>query len=217
MKKVVFVALLCFWIIQAGYAQKSFGFKAGLNVSTADVDRGLPLGPQSRLGFHLGIWKEFSLSSKFFLRPELVYSLKGYRFSDSSFAPGYVPTRRKETMSYHYLTLPILVGFRPKQKLGIYAGPEISLLGPLRSKSDGGNSNLRLFTNDYKNVDLGLTAGLYYKLTPRLNADLRYTYGFSTILNWDILGAQGEYEYTIKESHNKVLQFGLSYMLRRRE
>ncbi len=218
MKKAATIICLFFLVTPWCYSQKSFGVKAGANLATLAVNEAYSIQPKNRLGYHLGIWKEFTLTPKLFLRPELFYTQKGFRYSDTITSPvTNALIRRKGTIIYNYLTLSLLIGYRATDKISLYLGPEVSALVAARGRSKGEEaSNMRLLMN-YDNLDVGLTTGIMYKLTSRINADLRYTYGFSTVLNYDVTDTQGQYEYTLKQSHNKAAQLGLGYTLKNKD
>lgn len=214
MRKVVSIVCLFFLITPFCYSQKSFGVKAGANVTNLDVDKAFTSKVKNRVGYHLGIWKEFSLSSKLFLRPELFYTLKGFRSVDTLTSPlTNALIRNRGTIIYNYLTFPVLLGYQFNSKTAVFIGPEISaLIAPL-ARSNGGKAHNMRHLQKYDNPDLGLTAGFRYNLSSKLSADLRYTYGFSTILEVEATDAQGN-PYIAKQSKNQAAQFGLSYTLK---
>ena len=215
MKKIAPFVFLIFVVTHFGYSQNQFGIKIGGNVSKiAKSNLATDPNTYSRIGYQVGLYKEYGLSQKLVLRPELFYSLKGFKYHD-------VSTGNKIIVSYNYLTLPLLIGYRPIATVAVFAGPEFSTLGPVRVITNGNREddrvvNLRNLTNEYENFDVGLTAGFLYKVTSRISADIRYTYGFSTILEWDVTNMQGQKLYTRRESNNKTLQFNLNYAFRKK-
>ncbi len=218
MRKVAAIVFLFFLISTICYGQKSFGVKAGLNVTRLNVNEAYTFKVKNRYGYHLGIWKEFTtVNPKIFIRPELFYTQKGFRYADTLTSP-FTNTliRYKSTTIYNYLTLPLLVGYQLNGNIAVFIGPEFSTLIATRIRSKGEKAhNMRPIIN-YNNPDLGLTAGFRYKLNSKLSADLRYTYGFSTILQYETTDAQGNI-YSPKQSHNQAAQFGLSYRLKVKE
>ena len=211
MKKIAPFVFLFFVVTHFGYSQNQFGIKIGGNVSKiAKSNLATDPNTYSRIGYQVGLYKEYGLSQKLVLRPELFYSLKGFKYHD-------VSTGNKIIVSYNYLTLPLLIGYRPIATVAVFAGPEIGMLSAVRGRgSSGRSSNLRNLTNEYEPFDVGLTAGFLYKVTSRISADIRYTYGFSTILEWDVTDMHGQKLYTRRESNNKTLQFGLNYAFRKK-
>ncbi len=215
MRNVISFFCLFLLVSTMSYGQKSFGVKAGLNVSRLEVNVPYILKVKNRFGYHLGIWKEFTTNnSKIFFRPELFYNQKGFRNSDTLTSPlTNTLIRYQRTSIFNYLTLPLLAGYRLNSKIAIFDGPEISTLIVVRSKTKGEKAyNMRPIL-DYNNLDLGLTAGFRYNLNAKLSADLRYTYGFSTIMQYEVTDAQGN-TYAPKQSRNQAAQFGLSYTLK---
>ena len=197
---------MCLFLLVStiGYSQKSFGVKAGLNVTRLHVNEAHSYKVENRYGYHLGIWKEFTLSPKFSLQAELFYTLKGFKYVDTLTSP-LINTliRNKGTIIYNYLTLPVLLGYQPSSKAAIFIGPEIStLIAPFARNKGGKAHNMRLLHN-YDNPDIGLTAGFRYTFTSKLSADIRYTQGFSTILEVEATDAQGN-PYSAKHSKNQA-------------
>ncbi|QMU26919.1 porin family protein [Adhaeribacter radiodurans] len=214
MRKVVFMVCLFFLVSTIGYSQKSFGVKAGLNVTRLNVNEAYTLKIKNRVGYHLGIWKESTISPKVFLRTELFYTLKGGRYSDTLTLPfANEASRTKGTLIYNYFTLPLLLGYQLKSKTAVFLGPEFSLLIAPRNRDDGGRTHNMKNILRYNAPDIGLTAGFRYNLNAKLSADLRYTYGFSTILQYEATDVQGN-AYSPKQSHNEAAQLGLSYTLK---
>ncbi|QNF32162.1 PorT family protein [Adhaeribacter swui] len=217
MRKVVLIVYLFFLIAPFCYSQKSFGVKAGLNVTKMNVNEAHTLKVKNRLGYHLGLYKESNFSPKVFLRIELFYTQKGSRYSDTLTLPFTNETiRSKGTLIYNYFTLPWLLGYNLNSKTAIFLGPELSLLIAPRIKEDGGKAHNMRHILRYNAPDMGITAGFRYKINEKLNADIRYTYGFSTMLQYEATDAQGN-TYSPKQSHNQAAQLGLSYRLKTKE
>ncbi|RDC64913.1 porin family protein [Adhaeribacter pallidiroseus] len=214
MRKVVSMVCLFLLVSTISYSQKSYGVKAGLNVTRMNVNEAYTLKVKNRLGYHLGLWKESTFSPKVFLRIELFYTQKGSRYSDTLTLPFTKETiRSKGTLIYNYLTLPWLLGYNLNSKTAIFLGPELSLLIAPLARSNGGKAHNMRHILRYNAPDLGLTAGFRYNLNNKLSADLRYTYGFSTMLQYEATDAQGN-TYLSKQSHNQAAQLGLSYRLK---
>ncbi|PSR54752.1 hypothetical protein AHMF7605_15185 [Adhaeribacter arboris] len=217
MRKVIFIACLFFLISPVCYSQKNFGVKAGINVTRLEVNEAYTLKIKNRLGYHLGVWKESTFSPKVFLRTELFYTLKGGRYSDTLTLPFASETSRiNGTLIYNYLTLPLLLGYQLNSKTAVFLGPEFSLLIVPLNREDGGKAHNMKHILRYNGLDMGLTAGFRYNLNAKLSADLRYTYGFSTILQYEVTDAQGN-TYLPKQSHNQAAQLGLSFRLKTKD
>jgi hypothetical protein len=77
-------------------AQLTFGIKAGINLSDVKFDDS---DPDAAVRLNAGIVSEISLGKNFFIRPELLYSAKGWKIADIS-------------MRLNYITLPVLAGCR---------------------------------------------------------------------------------------------------------
>src|SRR4051812_36568942 len=73
-------AVLMFAIIfsSISYSQEGFGIKAGLNLANETVEG---TSFDIKTGVNAGVMMQFPLGDRFFLNPELLYSVKGYKNS----------------------------------------------------------------------------------------------------------------------------------------
>jgi hypothetical protein len=83
MKKTILtvVAIATMNMIQAQekVSKITFGAKAGLNLSSASVDRTFDTDISSLVGVHVGGFANFKFNEKFALQPELLFSTQGYK------------------------------------------------------------------------------------------------------------------------------------------
>ncbi|GAB2766620.1 hypothetical protein GCM10027275_05660 [Rhabdobacter roseus] len=170
--------------------------KAGLNGANLNFET-----TRTNLAPHAGGLLEVALSDRFLIRPELLYSVKGFRSPVK-----YGKTRE----NLRYFTLPVLLGFSPVEKVVVLAGPELGLLTKATRKTpeyrfDG--------TEDYSRFDLGLVFGLGYKIKENLGIDLRYNYGFTKLITIDYRDPNGNPAGMGKDGSNRVVQVGLYYLL----
>ena len=107
MKKIILTTLTCIFFLLYANAQISFGIKGGLNLSNVKFP-GSP-NNKTRLGFNAGLLTQVSIFKKFIVQPELLYSVKGHKFPATNFNGG-------GTLSLNYISVPVLVGFRPIKK-----------------------------------------------------------------------------------------------------
>lgn len=198
------VALLSVSFLSA--QEIKFGAKAGLNISTMDVnDASLTVqdGSKSLIGFHAGGFAEIKLTDKFALQPELLFSLQGSKFernkTDVALLPGNgsvtTTSEFKTTLKTNYVNLPILVKFYATEKLFFVAGPQLGFLMSAKSETDqtvtvatisATNSTVVTNTNSDKdvkefykglNVSFGLGGGYFF--TENLFAEARYNIGLT--------------------------------------
>lgn len=193
MKKITLLLLGCsIWFVS--FSQIRLGVKGGLNIAKA---KNLTACPQERYSFHAGFNFKQALGKRIFLQPELLYSSKGHSFT-SDFAS------RAGANRLNYLSLPVLFGFQADDKLSILFGPEFNYL--LNSAVRYGRT-VSDFTKQYPRFDAGVALGVTYKMTTKLNAELRYYYGFNTLYYTDFAGV----EHDEIKGANRTFQAGVTY------
>jgi hypothetical protein len=182
-------------------AQVKAGLKAGININNVkyrDTDPNT-----ASIGFNVGVLTEITVTKSFFIRPELLYSVKGYRATLIG-SNGYATSRLK------YINLPILAGFPVTPQLQFLIGPEFGYMLKATYKFGGTTSNA---TELYQQFDWGLDVGAAYKFTPQLGVEVRYNYGFRGLINGITTDENGVPNGSMKDGANRVFQAGLFYML----
>lgn len=201
-KTILFVAMLA--TIAVSNAQEiTFGAKAGLNVSSASVDRGYDTDISSLVGVHVGGFANFKLDEKFAVQPELLFSTQGFKeyLNDG----GYI---YDDKIKLTYINLPINFQYAIVPKFNVEAGPQIDFL--LSGKADGKHydpmfdetaiQNNVDIKDSLKGVVFGFNIGAGYAITPKLSMNVRYHLGLSEAD--DMEGVKVK---------NRNLQAGLSY------
>jgi hypothetical protein len=185
--------------------QIKFGVKAGLNLSSVKFDyNNNNNNTSSILRFNTGLLSEVSLGKKCLLRPEILYSMQGWKFSPNN-------TNSGGSLNLHYLTMPVLFGYKPISKLSILAGPQVAFL----MKATRKETNVQSVTvnNLYRNFDYGICFGSAYKLTEKLGIELRYFYGFKTLFRYELRDNNNYPTGKIqRDGANRVLQLNVFYL-----
>jgi len=191
---------LCFTLLVLGVtnitAQErnvKFGVKAGLNVSTIAGDNELSELSDARASFHAGVLLDISLSDKFALQPELVYSSQGItgEFDNLVF-------------KLDYLNIPVMAKYYIVKGLSIQAGPQLGVLLSAKMKvNDSFGESENDLTNEVTSIDFGVNFGVGYQFDFGLFFDGRYNLGLSSINN-DLDG-------TISTLRNSVFQLSVGY------
>ena len=158
-----------------------FGVKAGL--SCANIHGHDVYEQRSRMGFGAGAFLTFGLGSSFAVQPEVLFVMKGSKYSNGSGADVY-----RETLSLDYIEVPVLIKFflpvAGSFRLHLFAGPSLAFKVRARVKATfGGETEVETLDN-VKNTDLGLAAGvgLEHPLgRGRITLDLRYTAGTGSL------------------------------------
>ena len=134
------------------------GIKAGANFSNQSIT---DISTDSKTGFHGGAYVVLAFSEKWAIQPELLYSAQGSEF----------PT---VTSEFNYMSIPVLLRWKPISLLSIEAGPQFSVF--LDAKIDGDD-----IKEDIKNSDFGLAVGATVHLPLGFNGGIRYVWGFTNV------------------------------------
>lgn len=185
MKKIILaVALLATLAVTAQETKITFGVKAGLNLSSANVERDYDTDVSSLAGFHVGGFANFKIDDKWALQPELLFSTQGFKeyLNDG----GYI---FDDKYKLTYLNLPVSFQYAAASKLHIEAGPQVDFL--VSGKADGKYYDPMFDeTQTQNNVDIkdrlksiafGFNVGAGYAITSQLSASVRYHLGLSEI------------------------------------
>ena len=135
MKKLI--SLLTLFVVISGYlmAQDNsygdtdmrshfhFGVKGGANYSNVYDIKGQDFTADYKFGFVAGLWFGIPIGKVLGIRPEMLYSQKGYQSTGSILGAGY-----KITHSADYIDIPILLEIKPIEYITIVAGPQYSYL-----------------------------------------------------------------------------------------
>lgn len=173
---LVALALSAFAQGDAGKGITAKGFKAGLvmaNLSSDDIEEN-----DMKLGFAAGAFITYALSPQFAIQPEVMYCMKGTKFSIEGM---------DEDLKYNfnYLVVPVMMKYMiPTQgnvAPNLFAGPEVGFLLSAKAKMGSEEEDMK---DDMKSVDFGLGfgAGVDFKMeSATIMLDARYTLGLSNI------------------------------------
>lgn len=211
MKRLVSLLVLAL-VASSASAQLNYGIKGGAALVDMSLDYLGISNDEYRPAYQVGIYGVHQVSERVFFRSELFYANKGFRAE----TPSVVPGNPLETFSMHlhYLSLPLLVGYSPTERLFVLVGPEVSYLLAARSRFESGSSDVGGLWDEP--LDIGLTAGVGYQVSDRMSIDVRYVYGFRdvapTSFRW--VDPQDPLIDTFEfQSRNRVFQLSLSYRL----
>ena len=146
------------------------GIKAGANLFKVD---GQPFDQQFQFGYNVGAFSEINFTSKWGIQPEVMFNQTNYRTGDHFGAV--VPDGVNDVKGkLNYLTIPLLLSYRPIKLLSLQAGPQFGILL---------NQDEHLVTNGeqaFKKGDFSLVGGAQLNL---LNFILgaRYVIGLANI------------------------------------
>ena len=146
------------------YAQGvGFGLKGGVNFANQSITN---ITTESITGFHGGGYFVLAFSESWAIQPEVLVSSQGAKLPEFN-----------ETNKFNYMSIPVLLRWKPVSFLSIEAGPQFSFL--LNAEDNSGNS----LKDDIKKSDFGMAAGITLHAPIGLNGGVRYVYGFTNINN----------------------------------
>ena len=178
------LALFVLCIVAAGLKAQpmAVGIKGGLNI--ADVS---DMNGDNRLSGHVGLFLHSSLSARWGIQPEFLYSGQGQK---------YTFLNRDYTLALNYLQIPVMFQFFPVNQFYLEFGPYLGFLLSARVKSDGDHTEV---DDSYRKVEAGLGLGAGVWATRQLGFYARYNFGLSDITKND------NHDY-----YNRVGQIGLA-------
>ncbi|WP_046757089.1 porin family protein [Kordia jejudonensis] len=162
MKKCIATIIIIFACIFTINAQNvKYGVKAGLNFSNLEIKLSDDFEEDDsedingKTGFYFGGFVDISISEKFSIQPELLFSIEG-----------------GEDTGINFVNVPIMAKYYITSGLSLQAGPQI---GFLVSAEDDADEFL-------KSTNFGLNAGLGFDLKETgIFFDARYNFGLSDI------------------------------------
>jgi len=172
MKRNAFV--LSIFLVTAGLQSQAQGFhlgvKAGANLFKVD---GESFSQEFQFGYMAGAFTQIYVNSKWGLQPELNFNQTNYR-TGSNFS-SVVPDGVNDVKGkLNWLTVPVLLSYRPVPFLSLLAGPQFGILL---------NQDEHLINNAgdaFKKGDVSLVGGAQLNLGPVL-AGARYVFGLTNI------------------------------------
>ncbi len=193
MKKLMFIILLSIFYSSFLSAQISLGVKGGINFSRIN---NLNFGSQNdkKRGIYMGLSSNTSLSEKFDIQSDLMYSQKGINLDIGN-------------INIDYISLPILLSYKWNKKFSIQLGPELnykilvtSTIHPYLNKDDL-----------YNKFDFATDLGIAYHLTDKVGIEIRYSYGLNDLITIDFTDEDGNLIETKHFGNNQVVQLGVKY------
>jgi outer membrane immunogenic protein len=137
---------------------------------------------------------------------ELLFSNKGFKYRQDSSST----TMSKTCLCY--LNLPVLVGFRPVDKLRLFLGTEVGYLIDATSKPKDQKYDVSyLWDNKF---DFGIALGTSYLLITKMDIDMRYTYGLSSVIKDVVSRGPNNEPISRPKFQNRTLQFSFFYTIK---
>ena len=174
MKKVSFL-IFAIIVLSASRTQAQgfhLGIKAGTNLAKID---GRSFDQGFKWGFTAGAFAELNFTSKWGIQPELLFNQTNTQTADN-FNDIYQQGINTRSVKLNYLSIPILLSFKPIPLLSLQIGPQFGILM---------NTNQNITTNGsnaFKSGDFSMVGGAQVNLGG-FKAGARYIIGLSNIDN----------------------------------
>ena len=184
--KTPLFGFLCWLSIGVSHAQRVVvGVKAGVAFTT-EVGQVAPSPKVGVLaGFVGGFYQAMPISRSpyFAFQPELLFSMQGYRLSNSD-------TQYQATLRSYYAAIPLLLTYTRHGFFG-EAGPQVSYLAGVRERithraitGPGTITNVNTNPNGYPRWDIAYVVGGGYRIKKGLGMEIRYAGGLSSIYHY---------------------------------
>jgi opacity protein-like surface antigen len=125
MKKSLVILLVTITASATSFAQFRIGPKLGANIGKIE---GKGFDEQYKLGYHLGVFAEIPLGKKFAIQPEVLWNQ-----INSDTASGFKAIYQNldenvKNPQLNYLSVPLLLTYKPAKVLSLQAGPQFGIL-----------------------------------------------------------------------------------------
>ncbi len=221
MKKSLLLIAALFAFSFANAQAFKFGLKAGWNYSSVTGgDNDFFGDPDYKNSYHFGIMPAFEFNGFLGLRPEILYTSKGFatNFTDPRINTlgGYNEIEQKT--NFNYLSIPLLLDFKAGPVF-FELGPEFAYMLAVTSEVKTDIKDVNGKVSDHKDekhtekselgvqsVDLGYVAGIGINLPAGFGLGVRYNGGFLSV--FDRVDASG---HDINDVKNSVFMVSLNY------
>jgi hypothetical protein len=174
MKKVRFLFFAVFVLAATQIQAQGFhlGIKAGTNISQIS---GRSFNDGFQWGFSAGAFTEINFTSSWGIQPELLFSQTKTQTA-SNFNDIYLDGINSQSVSLNYMSIPVLLSWKPIPLLSIQVGPQF---GILLNTSENITTN---GVNAFKSGDFSIVGGAQFNLGG-FKAGARYVSGLTDISN----------------------------------
>jgi hypothetical protein len=196
-KQIILFSSILISTLAMSQVKPTFGIRAGISSasmkgqavdnlnSLLDFAQGA-VTTNSHTGFFAGGYVSLPLSEAVSLEPALYYSQKGYELNGDIAIKGaeFLGANAKARLTTNYIDMPVLLkvnlnGFQ------VFAGPQVCYLTSADLKTTAGVFGFNLLnktldaTSQFNQWDAGVTAGIGYQFTNRVNISAAYDHGLT--------------------------------------
>lgn len=211
MKKPIIITLLTFIIVAGTFnlsqaqsikSDSHFGIKLGTSLTTLGTYAVAGVGSYNynyRAGFQGGFYAGIPIAAKFYLMPQVLFTQNGGNIEIA--LNGHTSAIKT---GINYLSVPVLIAFKPVQKLTVSAGPEVDfLLSQTTSRySDSELYDKNTDKQSYRKSLIGANLGIGYNLVGNLGINANYMFSFKSAVK--------DFPF-LKNMENRGFAFTLSY------
>ncbi|MEJ8804529.1 porin family protein [Pontibacter sp. H249] len=216
MKKLLFVFVFAFASISFAQAQ-SFGIRGGANLSNLSGDLRNEDRYENKVGFHAGVTMNFGIVGDFFsIQPELLYSNKGFKNSDTEFSTPLGDYRRTGKVNYNYLELPILARIKAGP-IYFEGGPQASYLLSVNNETkEYFNGNLQSSStterdkDGLKDFEFGYAAGIGLMARSGISIGVRYNGSLTDFVDTN---AEDYFEGDLTNARHSTIMLTLGFTI----
>ena len=202
----VFILLISMAImpLQAQEAKSmQFGVKGGLNLSSLNSSDGST--SDMLLGFNLGVFNKFPVTSFLAIQPEFYVTTKG-----SSVTYNNLLVDGTARFNLTYLEIPLLCVVNVTKLLNVQFGPYVAYMidGKVTNVANVNlfNFEQNINVNDYNRIDAGVVLGAGLEVG-KITMGARYNLGITKVgKTKTLLGT----DYTVPNARNGVVNFNLA-------
>ena len=197
MKKLLLLICMVAGVYTANAQSATVGVRVGANISNLSGDLRDEDLFENKVGLHAGAIFNFPIVEDFFsIQPELLYSVKGFKYNEekeslSGSLLGYKITREGK-VNYTYIDLPILAKIKAGP-LYFEAGPQASYLLSVNNKTKTYyNGELQSSSSDEKSkaglseFEIGYAAGIGFASSNGISVGVRYNGSLKDFVEEDV-------------------------------
>lgn len=150
----------------------AYGVKAGLNMAsiTGDYDG------KAIAGANFGGFLTLNVADKFYVQPELLFSMQGVSYDQSLSIPGFTTVSYNTKIKTNFINIPVMARYFVADKFSLEAGPQLGILLSSKATADDTTKDIKSTT---KGIDFTLNFGAGYDVTENIAIGARFGLGLT--------------------------------------
>ena len=181
MKKLLLIIITIFYISNSFGQEKkiAFGLKIGVNYVIPSYLEKWHIEFDGKTNANFGVFINYSLTDKFIIRPELIYSIQNLNYeTELGTISGYFPNKGIQKESF--LNFPILIKYSLNDKFSFIFGPQLGFIM---------NTDVRFviekdslyYIKPTDKFNFSGNVGFSYEITKKFYTELRYNFGLTEL------------------------------------